>query len=114
MTWSGTWVRRAAGEGRGRGGGARAGQRRWRLGAVQLRRMRRAGVLAAVPSLVASGLVPAAGVLAGAAAVTAVSTVVASVPARASLSGPVLILSTSVNGGSSSTEAQQATALGLT
>jgi RHS repeat-associated protein len=71
-------------------------------------------VLAAVPSLVASGLVPAAGVLAGAAAVTAVSTAVASAPAQASLSGPVLILSTSVNGGSSSTEAQQATALGLT
>ncbi len=90
MTWSGAWVRQAAGgfsgkgESRGRVFRQRAGGRGGRSCRV--------AALAAVPSLVASGLVPA----------------------RASISGSVLILSTSVNGGTSSTEYQQATGLGLT
>jgi RHS repeat-associated protein len=89
-------VRRAAG---------RAGRRARRVAAAGL-----APVLAAGTSLFPVMTVA----VAGAAAVTAVSAVVAAAPARASLSGSVLILQTSVNGGSSSAEAQQAAALGLT
>ncbi len=72
-----------------------------------------AGVTA--PLLAASGLVPVAAVVAGgAAAATAVSWATARTPAKAaSLSGSALILSTSVNGGTSSAEAQAAQALGL-
>lgn len=59
-------------------------------------------------------LVPVTAVAAGAAAITAVSTAVSATPAKASGSGTVLILSTSVNGGLSSAEAAAATALGYT
>src|ERR1700722_15905385 len=74
---------------------------------------RRLGGLVTVPSLLGSALVPVAVVSAGVAAAAAEAVVSAS-PAKASLSGSVLILSTSVNGGMSSAEATQATALGLT
>jgi RHS repeat-associated protein len=111
MTWSGARVRRITGSaGRQGSGGLRAS---WPRPSAR-RRARWAVALAGVQALAASCLTPAAGVLAGAAAITAASVAVASAPAEASLSGSVLILSTSVNGGSSSTEAQQATALGLT
>lgn len=78
-------------------------------------RVRRMLVMLAVPVLGAGSLVvPASVVVAGAAAITAAGAIAAHTPARAS-SGSVLILSTSVNGGSSSVEAQQAsTTLGLT
>ena len=72
------------------------------------------GALAPVTG-VAAQLVPvAAAAVVGAAAVTAASVALSDQPAQASVSGTALILSTSVNGGTSSLEAQQATALGLT
>src|SRR5258708_11843996 len=105
-------------------GGPGAGRRRRRQGAgwvgfrARARRVfpraRRLGALVTVPSLLASGLAPVAGIVAGSAAVTAASVAVSAPPAKASMSGSVLILSTSVNGGTSSAEAQQASALGLT
>jgi hypothetical protein len=78
-----------------------------------LRRTRRAAAVVAVQSLLGSALPGVAVVAAGAAAVTAASIVSASTPAQASISGSVLILSTSVNGGTSSAEAHAASALGL-
>jgi hypothetical protein len=63
---------------------------------------------------VGSYLVPVTAVVAGAAAISAVSAAVGAGPAKASGSGTVLILSTSVSGGSSSAEATAATALGYT
>ena len=116
MAWSGanTAVSGAGdGAGRSRRGKRRAGLWQRRVVRRGLRRGRRAAVLAVVQSLLASGLAPVAAVAAGAAAVTAASIVSTATPARASISGSALILATSVNGGSSSAEAQAASALGL-
>ena len=84
--------------------------------AIRVRRRTRRTVAAMLGPVLVGGtaLVPVTAVAAAAAALTAVSTAVSATPAKASLSGSVLILSTSVNGGTSSAEAQQAAALGLT
>lgn len=97
------------------------GNTRWRQGRLRVRtlarragrRLRRVAAVVTASSLVGSGLVPVAVVAGGAVAATAASIVAAHDPAKASVSGSVLILSTSVNGGASSAEAQAATALGL-
>ncbi len=109
MNWSSARAKTVRGR-RGVGRARRRGTRSRRPGSFW-----RAAVLVVVPSLAGSGLapVPLAVVAAGATAAAAASVAVATQPARASLSGSVLILSTSVNGGSSSVEAQQASALGL-
>lgn len=77
------------------------------------KRARRIWALAAVPSIAVSGLAPAVGAVAGTTAISAAIVSMSAQPAKASLPGSVLILSTSVNGGSASVEAQQASALGL-
>ena len=112
MAWSG------AGKGGVGAGSARwgTGQAGWRLRAAArrgLRRGRRVAVVAVVQSLLAWGLGPVAVVAAGAAAVTAAGVVSAAVAAKAA-SGSVLILATSVNGGTASAEYQVAAALGYT
>jgi hypothetical protein len=89
-----------------------AGGRRGKKPSRLARRLRRVRVLTAAASLLASSLVPA-GVVAAGVAVAAAGLVAGASPASAS-SGSVLILSTSVSGGTSSVEYQQATALGLT
>jgi RHS repeat-associated protein len=60
-----------------------------------------------------TALLPVTAAAVGATAITVASTAVAARQARAALSGSVLILQTGVNGGSSSAEATQAAALGL-
>jgi RHS repeat-associated protein len=88
--------------------------RRWRPESRAGKVVKRILVVLTVPVFgLGQGLVPVTAAVGGAAAITAVSTAVSKAPAHA-LSGTALILSTSVNGGSSSVEAQQATALGLT
>ena len=107
------WVRTH----RGSGSTGRASVRLRSRATPAGRATRRLGALAGATSLVASGLSPVAAVTAvaaGTAAATAYGVWRADTPARASLTGSVLILSTSVNGGSSSTEATKAAALGLT
>jgi hypothetical protein len=87
-----------------------------RTGHATRRGIRRWACLLLAPvTAVATGtaLVPVSVVVAGAAAVTAAGVVAGSVPARAS-SVSVLVLSTSVNGGSSSAEAVAASGLGYT
>jgi RHS repeat-associated protein len=64
-------------------------------------------------SLLAQMLVPVVGAAVVAAAVSVAGVAASSAPAHASTSGSVLILSTSVSGGTSSVEAQQAAALNL-
>ena len=116
MAW--TDARMAAGKG---GRGLRGGRRRarhhthLRTSARRAARRARRGVsllLAPVqgvlPSIPAVALTAAVTATAAAAVVAAPAT-----PAEASISGSVLILSTSVNGGSSSAEAQAASSLGL-
>ncbi len=76
-------------------------------------RIRRALAVLSAHGLVASGLAPVAVVAVGAVAITATGWAVSHAPARASISGSVLILGSSVNGGTGSAEANAASALGL-
>ena len=100
----------------------RAGRARWRQTRLRARtaarrvgrRLRRLAAVVVASALTGSVLAPVAAVAGGAAAVTAAAIVSTRTPAKASISGSVLILSTSVNGGSASAEAQAATGLGLT
>ena len=75
--------------------------------------MQRALAVLSAHGLVASGLVPVTVVAAGAVAITATGWAVSRAPAQASISGSVLILGSSVNGGTSSAEGRAASALGL-
>ncbi len=81
------------------------------------RRARRAlAVLVSPVMALGGGVLPVASAVGGAAALTVASVAASSAPARASTTctGSVLVFPNSVNGGSSSAEAAEATALGCT
>jgi RHS repeat-associated protein len=94
-----------SGHGGGRSGGRRSGGRRWARGLSRAGRRAVALVMAPVTAAGVSLVPVTAAAVAGAGVITVASAAVAAAPAKAA-TGTVLILSTSVNGGTASAEAR--------